>query len=63
LMFFYVGHILADLVWYTLISTAIGKGRVFFTNRIYRGFVGACATALVFFALLFIYRGISHFIA
>ncbi|HEY1406180.1 MAG TPA: LysE family transporter, partial [Spirochaetota bacterium] len=63
LLFFFFGHILADLAWYTMISTAIGKGRVFFTNRIYRGFVGVCAIALVFFAILFLYRGIARIVA
>jgi len=58
IMFFYVGHILADLVWYSLISTAVGKGRMFFTNRIYRGFVGACAVTLIVFAFIFLYRGL-----
>jgi threonine/homoserine/homoserine lactone efflux protein len=58
LVFFFVGHILADFVWYAIISTAVGKGRQFFSDRIYRGVIGACATVLVVFACLFIYRAI-----
>jgi threonine/homoserine/homoserine lactone efflux protein len=58
LVFFFVGHILADFVWYAIISTAVGKGRQFFSDRIYRSIIGACATVLVIFACLFIYRAI-----
>ena len=58
LVFFFVGHILADFVWYAIISTAVGKGRRFFSDRMYRGIIGTCATVLVVFACLFIYRAI-----
>ena len=57
--FFFVGHILADFAWYSLVSTAVGKGRTFFTDRIYRGVIGACAAVLVIFAGLFIYKAID----
>lgn len=58
LLFFFVGHILADFVWYAIVSAAVGKGRAFFSDRIYRGVIGVCATVLVVFAVLFIYRAI-----
>ena len=57
--FFFIGHILADFAWYTVVSTAVGKGRTFFSDRIYRGVIGACAAALVIFACLFIYKAIQ----
>jgi threonine/homoserine/homoserine lactone efflux protein len=59
LFFFFIGHILADFAWYTVVSSAVGKGRTFFSDRIYRGIIGACAAVLVFFACLFIYKAIQ----
>lgn len=60
--FFFVGHILSDFAWYSLISLAVGKGRTFFTDRIYRVFVGACAVTLLVFAALFMFRGVHRVI-
>jgi threonine/homoserine/homoserine lactone efflux protein len=48
--FFFVGHILADFVWYTLISVSIGKGRHLLNDVVYRIIIGICAGMLVFFA-------------
>jgi len=56
--FFFIGHILGDLVWYSAISFAVGKGRKFFGNTTYRILVGACAGFLAVFALWLIYDGI-----
>lgn len=56
--FFFVGHILGDLVWYSAISVAVGKGRKFFGNKTYRILVGSCAAFLAFFAVWLIYDGI-----
>ena len=47
---FFSGHILADLTWYTIISTAVGKGRSFFSDKVYRGIIGCCAGFLVLFS-------------
>lgn len=58
---FFIGHILADLAWYSCISLAIGKGRRFFTPVVYRGLVGACAVFLVVFAGWFLFGGIHKF--
>lgn len=56
--FFFVGHITADLVWYSLISAAVAGGRHFFTDRFYRGLIGVLAAFLVGFAGYFAYAGI-----
>jgi threonine/homoserine/homoserine lactone efflux protein len=56
--FFFVGHILGDLVWYSAISIAVGKGRKFFNNKTYRILVGTCAAFLAMFAVWLIYDGI-----
>ncbi len=63
IVLFFIGHILGDLVWYSVISFAIGKGRRLFTNRIYRMLVGSCATFLVVFAVWLIYSGGSKLLA
>jgi threonine/homoserine/homoserine lactone efflux protein len=55
LAFFYAGHILADFLWYTSVSTAVAQGRHFLSDRFYRVLTGVCAAFLVFFALFFLY--------
>ena len=57
--FFFAGHILADLVWYTAVSAGVGKGRHFLNDRLYRGVVGTCAGFLVVFAGYFLYAGLQ----
>jgi threonine/homoserine/homoserine lactone efflux protein len=57
IVFFFVGHILADLVWYSLIAAAVAGGRHFLTNRLYRGLIAVCAVFLIVFAGYFAYAG------
>jgi len=61
--FFFVGHILGDLVWYSAISVAVGKGRKFFSNKIYRILVGTCAAFLALFAFWLIWDGVVKLVA
>ncbi len=56
---FFVGHILADLAWYTLISFGVAKGRRFFTDTFYRRLIGCCASFLAIFSCYFFYSGIE----
>ena len=55
--FFFTGHILADLAWYSFISAAVSGGRHFLTDRLYRGVIAVCAAFLVLFAGYFAYAG------
>ncbi len=55
--FFFVGHIMADLGWYSLISAAVAGGRRFLTNRLYRHLIAVCAVFLLVFAGYFAYAG------
>jgi threonine/homoserine/homoserine lactone efflux protein len=57
LAFFYLGHILSDLAWYSAVSVALAMGRRLITDRTYRGLVTACAVFLVGFGLYFGYAG------
>ncbi|MFB3817367.1 MAG: LysE family transporter [Candidatus Methylomirabilales bacterium] len=57
LTFFYVGHILSDLAWYSAVSLALAMGRRLITDRTYRGLVTACAVFLVGFGLYVGYAG------
>jgi len=62
IVFFFIGHILGDLVWYSAISFAVGKGRKFFGNKTYRILVGTCGAFLAIFAVWLIYDGIIKII-
>ncbi len=50
---FFIGHILADLLWYTLVSFGLSAGKRFLTDRLYRGIVLICAVMLLGFGLIF----------
>ncbi|MGO9137689.1 MAG: LysE family transporter [Syntrophales bacterium] len=63
LIFFFTGHILADFVWYSAISSAVGKGRHLFTDGFYRWVIGTCAVVLILFACYFFYAGVQKIIA
>jgi len=56
---FFVGHILADLVWYASVSLAISKGRTLLTDRMYRYLIAGCATFLLGFAGFFLYAAFN----
>lgn len=59
---FFVGHILADLAWYTLVSFGIAKGRHLFNDRRYRGLIAGCACFLVLFSCYFFYSGVEKLV-
>lgn len=58
-LFFYLGHSLSDLGWYSLISAALVKGRRFLSDRIYRGLLFVCGLFLFILALVFIYDALD----
>jgi threonine/homoserine/homoserine lactone efflux protein len=59
---FFTGHVLADFLWYSLISFAIARGKRFFSDRFYRGLIGTCASLLVVFACYFLYSGLEKLV-
>ena len=49
-IFFFTGHILADLAWYSSVAAAVASGRRFLTDRLYRGLFGVWGVFLVVWA-------------
>jgi arginine exporter protein ArgO len=56
---FYVGHILADLSWYSLVAFVITAGRSFLSQSVYRGVLLVCGFFLIVLSIYFIYSGIN----
>lgn len=56
---FFIGHILADFAWYTLVSGAVAQGRRFISDRVYRGFLAGCAVFLIGFGGYFGIQGVN----
>lgn len=59
-MVFYSGHILADTIWYGLISIVIGTTRKFINNNLYRVIIISLGCILVFFGFSFFYKAITN---
>jgi len=55
---FYLGHILGDYAWYTLVSTAIASGRRVMGPKAYRGILLACALFLAGLGVYFLFSGV-----
>ncbi len=55
---FFLGHILADFVWYSLISIFIGVGKKSINQKIYRGLLLFCG---LFFVVFGVYLAIQIF--
>ncbi len=56
---FYIGHILADFIWYGLISIIVGKTRKFIKQRLYRSVIVVLGSILIFFGGSFFYNAIA----
>ncbi len=54
---FFIGHILADIVWFTAISSAVAGGRRYINNRVYRVIIVGCGVFLVWLAGSFLVDG------
>ena len=57
---FFTGHILSDLVWFTLVSCVIHFGKKLMSDRIFRVLVGGCALVLLYFGVFFLHSGFSY---
>lgn len=58
LLSFFTGHVLSDLIWYSLVAALVAGGRRFFTPNLYRGIILACGLFLLFLGGSFIVWGI-----
>jgi len=56
---FYVGHILSDLGWYTLVAFLVWRGRRAIVGAGYKLLIGACALFLVWLGGNFIHAGLT----
>lgn len=56
---FYLGHISADIIWYSIIAGALVFGRRFISNQIYIGILFICGAFLLFLALYFLWSGFN----
>jgi len=59
---FFVGHILADFAWYSLVAGAVAQGRRFLSDGIYRGFLAGCGLFLFAFGGYFGFQGVRFFL-
>ncbi|MCX7590033.1 MAG: LysE family translocator, partial [Kiritimatiellae bacterium] len=51
---FFVGHILADLVWYSTVSVGTARGRRLMSERAYRWLIAACGVIVLGFGVWFL---------
>jgi len=56
---FYVGHILSDFSWYSLVSAALASGRRLTTERLYRGIMLGCGAFMAAMGGYFIVTGVN----
>lgn len=58
---FYLGHIMADLIWYSFVSWLVVFGRNLLNDRLYRILIIVFGLFLIYFAGTFIIGGINYF--
>ncbi len=56
---FFLGHVTADYLWDTLLSTVVGSGRRWMTDRIYRALIAMCGAFFLYLAWGFFSQGIK----
>jgi threonine/homoserine/homoserine lactone efflux protein len=56
---FFAGHLLADYLWYALVSGAIAAGRQVMPLWLYRGLLGLCGAFLLLMAGYFLWFGLK----
>jgi threonine/homoserine/homoserine lactone efflux protein len=56
---FFIGHQMADVVWYGLVIAATARGRRVLPDRAYQVLLGSCAVFLAYLGLRFAIAGIA----
>lgn len=59
---FYIGHQLADVVWYGFVVFAVSKGRKLLTPRVYRLVIGSLAAFLLVLGARFVLESVSRYL-
>jgi len=59
LLVFMSGHLLADFIWYGLVSGAVAGGRRFLNQQFYRGVIAVCGVFLAVLGGYFVYSGLA----
>lgn len=57
---FYVGHVMADVIWFFLIAFLVVTGKRFLSDRVYGYVILACGAFLVILGARFIADGLAH---
>jgi len=57
---FLVGHWVADITWYTVVSITIHQGRTLLSDTRYRAIIALCGAFLVVFGIWFFSVAVSH---
>jgi len=55
---FYLGHISADLIWDTALSSVVVSGKQWITNKVYRIIIVFCALFFIYLGLVFLRQGL-----
>ncbi|MCL5987088.1 MAG: LysE family translocator [Actinobacteria bacterium] len=55
IILFFIGHILADFIWYGFVGFAIVTGRKFFNQTVFKVIFGICGAFLLFWGGKFIF--------
>ena len=59
---FFVGHILADLIWYAFVSFTVDRGRRILSDRAYKVLIAVCGIFLCGYAAYLIIDGVGRII-
>jgi threonine/homoserine/homoserine lactone efflux protein len=60
-IFFFVGHILADFVWYSAVSLAFSKGKKLISDNMYCWIITFLGVFIIGFSIYFINSGVRMF--
>ena len=55
---FFIGHQMADILWYGFVIFGVSAGRGLLSNKLYRGIMGVLAAFLLYLGLTFVWQGL-----
>ncbi len=59
---FYTGHVMADVLWYFLVSFLVVTGKRFLSDRVYNYVILGCGTFLIVLGARFAGDGLAHLV-